>query len=254
MLLLVGSRSSLYERVRTLLVDTDPDREAFRTDLSFFTAFYNGLIEKLLHRGGGFDQFRRSFSRHMTMMTEEGYPELADSFTADFAALESEIRELKELEVTGASSFVSSELEHRMEQWRELRSSVGRELQSRESSLAHLMANMARMDREKAELLRSLDSNREEATRLKEALKRAEESAVLIADDLIGLERSRDQVLEELGSTQEGLMKLKSEAAEILSCSEESARADLQAGLEQSYADRLFSLKSHILSRQLPSG
>ncbi|XP_020266299.1 uncharacterized protein LOC109841770 [Asparagus officinalis] len=112
----VGSRSSLHERVRSLLADTDPDGEAFRTDLSFFTAWYNGLIEKLLHRGGGFDQFRRSFSRHMTMMREEGYPELADSFTADFAALESEIRELKELEVTGASSFVSSELEHRMEQ------------------------------------------------------------------------------------------------------------------------------------------
>ncbi|XP_020248788.1 uncharacterized protein LOC109826199 [Asparagus officinalis] len=112
----VESRSSLYERVRALLVDTHPDREAFRTDLSFFTAFYNGLIEKLLHRGGGFDQFRRSFSRHMMMMREEGYPELADSFTADFAALESEIRELKELEVTGASSFVSSQLELRMAQ------------------------------------------------------------------------------------------------------------------------------------------
>ena len=36
-----------------------------------------------------------------------------------------------------------------------------------------------------------------------------------------------ENILEELESTQEGLMKLKSEAAEILSCSEESARADL---------------------------
>ncbi|XP_020253953.1 uncharacterized protein LOC109831020 [Asparagus officinalis] len=35
----IGSRSSLHERVRSLLADTDPDREAFRTDLSFFTAW-----------------------------------------------------------------------------------------------------------------------------------------------------------------------------------------------------------------------
>ena len=171
MLLLVGSRSSLYERVRALLVDTDPDRDIFRTDLGFFTAFYNGMIEKLLHRGYGFDQFRRSFSRHMMMMREEGYPELADSFTADFDVLESEIRELKELEVNGASSFVSSQLEHRLAQWRDLRSSIGCELQSHESSIAQLMANVARKDTDRAELLRSLDSSREEVTRLKEALK-----------------------------------------------------------------------------------
>ena len=243
----------MHERVRSLLADTDPDGEAFRTDLSFFTAWYNGLIEKLLHRGGGFDQFRRSFSRHMTMMREEGYPELADSFTADFAALESEIRELKELEVTGTSSFVSSQLELRMAQWRDLRSSIGCELQSHEGTIAQLMTVVARKDADRAELLRSSDSNREEVARLREALKRAEESAVLIADDLLGLERSREEALEKLGSTQERLMKLKSEAAEILSHSEESARADLQAGLERSYVDRLFSLKSRILSRQLPS-
>ncbi|XP_020263796.1 uncharacterized protein LOC109839695 [Asparagus officinalis] len=35
----VGSRSSLYEHVRALLADTDPDRDIFRTDLGFFTAF-----------------------------------------------------------------------------------------------------------------------------------------------------------------------------------------------------------------------
>ncbi|XP_020259012.1 uncharacterized protein LOC109835441 [Asparagus officinalis] len=87
----VGSRSSLYEHVRALLADTDPDRDIFRTDLGFFTAFFNGMIEKLLHRGYCFDQFRRSFSRHMMMFIEEGYPGLADSFIADFAALESEI-------------------------------------------------------------------------------------------------------------------------------------------------------------------
>ncbi|XP_020266628.1 uncharacterized protein LOC109842130 [Asparagus officinalis] len=63
----IGSRSSLYEHVRALLADTDPDRDIFRTDLGFFTAFFNGMIEKLLHRGYCFDQFRRSFSRHMLM-------------------------------------------------------------------------------------------------------------------------------------------------------------------------------------------
>ncbi|XP_020246375.1 uncharacterized protein LOC109824244 isoform X1 [Asparagus officinalis] len=104
----IGPRSSLYERVRVLLADTDPDKDIFRTDLGLFTVFYNGMIEKLLHRGYGFDQFRRSFSRHMPMFREEGYPELADSFTADFAVLESEIRELKELKANGVSSFVSS--------------------------------------------------------------------------------------------------------------------------------------------------
>ncbi|XP_020271517.1 uncharacterized protein LOC109846683 [Asparagus officinalis] len=93
----IGPRSSLYERVRVLLADTDPDKDIFRTDLGLFTVFYNGMIEKLLHRGYGFDQFRRSFSHHMSMLRKEGYPELADSFTADFAVLESEIRELKEL-------------------------------------------------------------------------------------------------------------------------------------------------------------
>ncbi|XP_020266435.1 uncharacterized protein LOC109841923 [Asparagus officinalis] len=101
----IGFRSSLYERVRALLADTDPDKDIFRTDLGLFTVFYNGMIEKLLHRGYGFDQFRRSFSRHMPMFREEGYLELADSFTADFAVLESEIRELKELKANGASSF-----------------------------------------------------------------------------------------------------------------------------------------------------
>ena len=141
-----------------------------------------------------------------------------------------------------------------MAQWRDPRSSIGCELQSHESSVAQLVATVARKDTDRAELLRSLDSNREETTRLKEALKCVEESTALIVNDLAGLERSREQALEELGSTQERLMKLKSEAVEILGSSEESARADLQAELERSYVDRLFSLKSHILNRQLPSG
>ncbi|XP_020251031.1 uncharacterized protein LOC109828444, partial [Asparagus officinalis] len=168
----VGSRSSLYERVRTLLADTDPDKDIFRTDLGLFTVFFNGMIEKLLHRGYCFDQFRRSFSRYMTMIREEGYPELTDSFTADFTVLESEIRELKELKANGASSFVSSQMEHRLAQWRDLRSSIGRELQSHESSVAQLMATVARKDTDRAGLLSSLDSGREEVARLKEALKK----------------------------------------------------------------------------------
>ncbi|XP_020261777.1 uncharacterized protein LOC109837823 isoform X1 [Asparagus officinalis] len=250
----LGSRSSLYEHVRALLADTDLDKDIFRTDLGLFTVFYNGMIEKLLHRGYGFDQFRRSFSRHMLMFREEGYPELADSFTADFTVLESEIRELKELKAGGASSFVSSQMEHRLTQWHDLRSSIGSELRSHEHSVAQLMATVARKDTGRAELLSSLDSGREEVARLKEALRHAEESVTLIAEDLAGLERSREQTLEKLGSTQERLMKLKNEAAKILSSSEDSVRASLQAELEQSYVDRLSSLESHVLSRQLPSG
>ncbi|XP_020258706.1 uncharacterized protein LOC109835123 [Asparagus officinalis] len=241
----LGSRSSLYERVRALLADTDPDKDIFRTDLGLFTVFYNGMIEKLLHRGYGFDQFRRSFSRHMLMFREEGYPELADSFTADFTVLESEIRELKELKAGGAFSFVSSQMEHKLTQWHDLRSSIGSELRSHEHSVAQLMATVARKDTGRAELLSSLDSGREEVARLKEALRHAEESVTLIAEDLAGLERSREQTLEKLGSTQERLMKLKNEAAEILSSSEDSVRASLQAELEQSYVDRLSSLEFH---------
>ncbi|XP_020249879.1 uncharacterized protein LOC109827297 [Asparagus officinalis] len=190
----IGSRSSLYEHVHALLADTDPDRDIFRTDLGFFTAFFNGMIEKLLHRGYCFDQFRRSFSRHMMMFREEGYPELADSFTADLAVLESEIRELKELKASGVSSFVSSQMEHRLTQWRDLRSSIGSELQSHERSVAQLMATVARRDTDRAELLRSMDSGREEVARLKEALKRAEESLTVIAEDLSGVEYSRGRL------------------------------------------------------------
>ncbi|XP_020242540.1 uncharacterized protein LOC109820755 [Asparagus officinalis] len=36
----VGSRSSLYEHVRALLADTDPDRDIFRTDLGFFYCLF----------------------------------------------------------------------------------------------------------------------------------------------------------------------------------------------------------------------
>ncbi|XP_020262323.1 caldesmon [Asparagus officinalis] len=208
------------------------------------------MIEKLLHRGYGFDQFRRSFSRHMPMFREEGYPELADSFTADFAVLESEVRELKELKANGVSSFVSSQMEHRLAQWRDMRSSIGNELQSHEHSAAQLMATVARKDADRAELLHSLESSREDIARLKEALKHAEESATLIAEDLAGLERSREQTLEKLGYTQERLMQLKNEAAKILSGSEEAVRASLQADLERSYVDRLSSLESHVLSRE----
>ncbi|XP_020244277.1 uncharacterized protein LOC109822486 [Asparagus officinalis] len=190
----------------------------------------------------------------MMMFIEEGYPELADSFIADFAALESEIRELKELKANGASSFVSTQMEHRLAQWRDLRSSIGSELQSYEHSVAQLMATVARKDTDRAELLRSLDSGREEVARLKEALKHADESVTIIAEDLAGVEHSRGQALEKLGSTQERLMKLKNEAVKILSSSEESVRAGLQAELEQSYIDRLSSLESHVLSRQLPLG
>ncbi|XP_020251681.1 uncharacterized protein LOC109829038 [Asparagus officinalis] len=130
----------------------------------------------------------------------------------------------------------------------------GSELRSHEHSVAQLMATVARKDTGRAELLSSLDSGREEVARLKEALRHAEESVTLIAEDLAGLERSREQTLEKLGSTQERMMKLKNEAAKILSSSEDSVRASLQAELEQSYVDRLSSLESYVLSRQLPSG
>ena len=116
------------------------------------------------------------------------------------------------------------------------------------------MATLARKDTDRAELLSSLDSNHEEVDRLKKALKYVEESGAIIAEELARLENSRGQILERLGSTQERLMKLKNEAVKILSSSEESVRAGLQAELEQSYIDRLSSLESHVLSRQLPSG
>ncbi|XP_020251034.1 uncharacterized protein LOC109828452, partial [Asparagus officinalis] len=249
----IGSRPSLYEQVHALLADTNPDGDVFRTDLGFFTAFYNGVIDKLLHRGSSFDQFRRSFSRHMMMMREEGYPDLADSFTADFAALESEIRELRELKAGGAPSFASSQVEDRLTQWHELRSSVGSELRSRERTVEQLMASLARKDTSRAELVSSLDSTRAEIARLKEALERAEESAATISEELVGLERSREWTLDRLGSVQEGLMKLRHEAAEVLNSSEDSVRASLQAEFEQDYMDRLSGLESHILSRRLPS-
>ncbi|XP_020250925.1 uncharacterized protein LOC109828310 [Asparagus officinalis] len=249
-----GSRSSLYEHVHALLVSTDPDRDVFRMDLGYFTTFYNGMIEKLLQRGCCFDQFRRSFSRHMVMMREEGHPELADSFTAEFAILESEILELRELKAGGASSFASSQVEDRLAQWHELRSSVGSELRSREHTVAQLMATLARKDTSRAEIVSSLDSTHAEIARLKEALERAEESAATITEELVGLERSREWTLDRLGSAQEGLMKLRSEAAEVLNSSEDSVRASLQAEFEQDYMDRLSGLESHILSRRLPSG
>ncbi|XP_020262733.1 uncharacterized protein LOC109838721 [Asparagus officinalis] len=212
------------------------------------------MIEKILHQGYCFDQFRRSLSRHLTMIKEEGYPALADSLTADFIILESELRELEELKANGASSFVSSQLEHRLSQWRDLRSSIGSELQSHENSITQLMASLARKDTDRAELLSSLDSNREEVDKLKKALKYAEESGAIMAEELAELEKSRGQMLERLGSTQERLMKLKNEAAKILSNSKESVRVDLQAELEQSYVDRLSKLEFHILARRLRSG
>ncbi|XP_020242543.1 probable LRR receptor-like serine/threonine-protein kinase At3g47570 [Asparagus officinalis] len=110
------------------------------------------------------------------------------------------------------------------------------------------MATVARKDTGRAELLSSLDSGREEVARLKEALRHAEESVTLIAEDLAGLERSREQTLEKLGSTQERLVKLKNEAAKILSSSEDFVRASLQAELEQIYVDRLSSLEFRVLS------
>ena len=135
------------------------------------------------------------------MIKEEGYPALADSLTADFIVLESELRELEELKASGASSFVSSQLEHRLSQWRDLRSSIGSELQSHEHSIAQLMAGMARKDTERAKLLSSIDSNREEIDKLKKALKYAEESDVIMTEELAGLEKSRGQMLERLGPT-----------------------------------------------------
>ncbi|XP_020253964.1 uncharacterized protein LOC109831032 [Asparagus officinalis] len=104
----IGSQPSPYEHVLALLSDFDPSRDIFRMDLSSFVVFFNSMIEKILHQGYCFDQFRRSLSCHLTMIKEEGYPALADSLTADFIVLESELRELEELKANGASSFVSS--------------------------------------------------------------------------------------------------------------------------------------------------
>ncbi|XP_020268845.1 uncharacterized protein LOC109844279 [Asparagus officinalis] len=250
----VGSRPSPYDHILAILSDSDPSREVFRMDLNSFVVFFNSMIEKVLRQGYGFDQFRRSLSRYMTMIRDDGYLELADSLTADFIVLESEFRELEELKASGASSFVSSQLEHRLSQWRDLRSSIGSKLQSYEHSVTQLMAGIARKDTDRAELLSSLDSHHEEVDKLRKALKHAEESVVIIAEELAGLEKSREQMLERLGPTQERLMKLKNKAAKILSNSEESIRADLQAELEQSYTDRLSKLESCVLSRRLPSG
>ena len=134
--LLVGSQLSPYERILALLADPDPNKDIFRMDLGSFVIFLDGMIKKLLHQGYCFDQFKHSLARHMTMIREEGYPELADSFAADFVVLECELQELGELKPSGASSFVSSQLEHRLTQWRDIRSSIGSELQSHEISIA----------------------------------------------------------------------------------------------------------------------
>ncbi|XP_020243809.1 uncharacterized protein LOC109822059 isoform X2 [Asparagus officinalis] len=187
----VGSHLSPYERVLALLADPDPNKDIFRMDLGSFVIFFGRMIEKLLHRGYYFDQFRCSLARHMTMIRLEGYPELDDSFTADFVSLECELRELGELKASGASSFVSSQLEHRLTQWHDLRSSIGSELQSHESSIAQMMASLAKKDTNRVELLTSLEPNHEEVARLKKALKYAEESGAIIADELASLESSR---------------------------------------------------------------
>ena len=94
-------------------------------------------------------------------------------------------------------------MEHRLTLGRDLRSSIDSELQSHESSIAQMMASLARKDTNRVELLTSLDSNREEVARLKKALKYAEESGAIITDELASLESSRRQILERLGSTGE---------------------------------------------------
>ncbi|XP_020249766.1 60S acidic ribosomal protein P0-like [Asparagus officinalis] len=157
--------------------------------------FSYGLVVLFIYDNGSV------FSPEVLNLTED---DLVDKFAAGVSMLESELK-----------------------QWHDSRASIGCDLQSRESSVTKMKANLLRKDKAKAELLSSLASADEEIAKLKKALKYAKESRAILEDDLANAKDSRRQTLEKLEPAEEKLAKLRSAAAKTLDTSKDSIRAEL---------------------------
>ena len=145
--------STLLESIKVLTSDEDPDKAFICSDIQSFVYFLNLMIDRILHQGSPFDSFRRSLNRHVAGIREDGYPELADSIEAYLAQLKQQFEHLRDLKTSGVSSYVSTQIDLKLQEWHASQKSAELELQKLRDRVTQMRLGIAKKVQAKVGLL-----------------------------------------------------------------------------------------------------
>ncbi|XP_020250521.1 uncharacterized protein LOC109827909 [Asparagus officinalis] len=182
-----GSSSRLSGMVKALLSVDDPDQALLFMEVGSLFFFVNAMIDKLLVKGFSFHQFIPALANKINIIEKTGSSDLAQAIANDLDRLEREFQRLQELKTTGTSTYITDQMESRLQVWRDTRASAGLEIQTQQSRVDQMEAALLEKQTSLCQLKSSITSGEAKIERLKEELKAEEEALVILGmtiDDL----------------------------------------------------------------------
>ncbi|XP_020259797.1 uncharacterized protein LOC109836345 [Asparagus officinalis] len=247
----LGISLQLSDLVKALLLDDDPNQIVLCTEVSSFFTFVGKMIDKLLHSGTSFRQFRPFLDRKLSLIEKIGSPHLSRAIADDLTRPERDFQKLKEFRDTGAPSYIAAQMESRLKAWRDAQALVEPEVQVRQSKVNKMKAVLDNKLQTLQNIKSSLVSSVGKIAQVKQELQAEEETWELLEMTRVNEERNQEIASRELKLSEQELTKAKEEAARMLSANEESMKATLQEELKQAYVEELSQLKQQVLNHKL---
>ncbi|XP_020250822.1 uncharacterized protein LOC109828202 [Asparagus officinalis] len=235
--------SSLSERIQVLLADEDPDKAALCVDVQSFVHFLNAMVDRILLKGSPFELFRKSLDRHVSGIKEQGCTELSNSIEAYLVDLKQHIEQLQNFRVDGAPSYIASEMDLRLQAWRDSQKSAESELQTLKTRIDQLRVSAAKKAQIKVDLYRDLESRRTEVAQLEKRLAEAKDACEFLESDLAEVTQAEVDILRQLNFQNKTFDDKEQEVARIQSIDERKFKAKLIPELELAYATKLSKLE-----------
>ncbi|XP_020249292.1 uncharacterized protein LOC109826682 [Asparagus officinalis] len=238
--------SSLSDCIRALLADEDPDKIALCIDIQSFILFLNAMVDRILLKGSPFELFQKSLDHHVSGIKEQGCAELSNSLEAYLVDLKQHIKQLQNFRANGASSYITSEMDLRLQAWRDSQKSVESELQILKTRINQLRVSASKKTQIKADLYRNLESRRAVVAELEKRLAEAREACEVLESDLAEVTQAEVSTLRQLNLQDKIFADKEQEAAKIRSIDERKFKANLIPELELAYATRLSQLEDEL--------
>ncbi|XP_020271680.1 uncharacterized protein LOC109846852 [Asparagus officinalis] len=238
--------SSLSDRIQALLADEDPDKAVICSDLQGFVHFLNTMIDRILFIGSPFENFKRPLDHYISEIREEGYGELADLLSAYLVDLRQHVELLKDFRTKGVPSYIASQMDSRLQVWRDSQTSANSELQKLRARSNQLRVSVGRKTQAKVNRYRDLESSQAEIARLEEQLAKANDAHEILESDLAKITQAEESLFQQLNIQDQILAEKEREVAELQSVDEEAFKVKLTAKLEHAYALELSKLEDQI--------
>ena len=233
----------MSERIQVLLADEDPDKAALCVDVQSFVHFLNAMVDRILLKGSPFELFRKSLDRHVSGIKEQGCTELSNSIEAYLVDLKQHIEQLQNFRVDGAPSYIASEMDLRLQAWRDSQKSAESELQTLKTRIDQLRVSAAKKAQIKVDLYRDLESRRTEVAQLEKRLAEAKDACEFLESDLAEVTQAEVDILRQLNFQNKTFDDKEQEVARIQSIDERKFKAKLIPELELAYATKLSKLE-----------